>query len=175
MNMQQRKYLIKKRLDPLQADMKTANRQGYMVFRQYVCWGDLIRKIESGELRLQRSFYHKSIRSGNLYTSYDNPFGEKGSELLSDPKTGIVTDGDAQQSALAEWNQRFTHATDFIMLASAETICTLLHNLEAAVKAYAEDCEKSSELAYTKRNEYIEWLEEQGADHDYEKRKQASY
>lgn len=170
MNMQQRKYLIKKRLEPLLAEVKNATRDGNLVFERYASWGECIRMIRSGELQLRRTYYHKSIHTGSLHSVYDHPFGQEGINKLAHRTGGVELDDKARGLELAEWEQRFRHAEDFIMLAAPETIITLLHNLEASVRKYIAAGAEKRKLAYQKETEYIDWLETNGDKHDYKKR-----
>ncbi len=171
MNMQQRKYLLKKRLEPLLAEVKSATRDSTLVFKRYASWGEMVQMLQTGELKLQRRFYHKSIHTGSLHTTYDHPFGQEGVDKLAYKTGGVATDDEARQREIAEWEQRFKHAEDFIMLASPETIIALLHNLEASVKKFIAGAIETRGLAYKKEKEYIDWLETNGDKHDYKKPK----
>ncbi len=167
MNMQQRRYLLKERLKPLEIEAARATRDNALRFKPYVSWGNLVRMIKSGELKLKREAWYKSLGGGYVSASYDNPFGEEAGERLS-ASGGIKVDPEAQALDQAEWKQRFKHSTDFIMLASEDTIIALLHNLEKSVKEYVERAKLTKKKAHADQAKYIKWLEDQGATHSYQ-------
>ena len=166
MNMQQRKYVVKNRIVPMQKDIAGAVRQHSYRFKKYTSWGELIDMIQAGELKLKRKFWHKSCHSSNMGSTYDNPFEDPGGKALG-VSGGVDVDSELLGQTEALWKQRFTHAMDFIWLASEDTGIKLLHDLERQVKEFCEEAGR----AYTKANEeaitYREWLRKEGEDHDY--------
>jgi hypothetical protein len=138
-------------------------------FKRYVSWGEFVQMLKSGQLVPSDKFYHKSCHSGYIYSTFDNPFGPEGEKILG-PNGGVESDPEVVAQERADWNQKFKHATDFIMLASEETIIKLLHNLEASVDAYVEKAEVARQKAEAKEEEYVKWLKSQGARHDYRDR-----
>ncbi len=166
MNMIQRKYLLKERLTPLRKELNKAIGYNAYKFTPYVSWGDLVRMIKSGELKLVKGHYYKHVSRSYLSTSYDNPFGEEAAAFLSKPG-GVEIDATIKARDTVEWDQRFKHSTDFLMLASEDTIIALLHNLEKSVKEFITRAALVKEKAYTEQAEYIKWLEKGGYGHNY--------
>ena len=167
MNMQQRRYIVKNRIEPMQSKVSNATRNGHWVFAPYVSWGEFVSMVKRDELTVARSHYHRSIKTSSLHTTYENPFGPEAAKKLG-ASGGVTYDEEARTLAFTEWKQRFTHAVDFMMLASEDTIVALLHNLEAAVEDYCTAQTVARTEAEKAKVRYVDWLRNQtGETHDY--------
>ena len=166
MNMTQRKYLRKERLDPLLAKVMTACYEASYAFTKYVCWGEFVQMIRDGRLTIDPTHYHKNL-STNLLTSYNNPFGLEGTKLLARGRQGVTSNDERHKELETEWKRKFQNATDFIMLAEEETVLALLHNLEASALEFIKVANASRKKAGADERAYVAWLQKQGVKHDY--------
>lgn len=166
MNMQQRKYIVKKRIEPMKRIVSQAMRAYHYEFVKYMCWGDLVKHIKDGTIKLDRTYYHKSCHVGYIHARSSNPFGSEAAALLG-KEGGVRVNEEKQTQSKHDWAKRFQHAEDFIMLASEETGIKLLHDLERMVEEFKLKASKQYDIACKKQAEYTKWLETQGERHDY--------
>lgn len=166
MNMQQRRYMVKVRIGPMQERITAAVRYNCYSFTPYLSWGQFVRMIKCDELVLEKGQWHKAVTNSTLISVYDNPFGKKGQEIL--PKRGgVEQDAEKREKETAYWKQRFTHAIDFAMLADGDTAVALLQALEEEVEAFILKSRDAERNAKKQRVKYIEWLASEDKPHDY--------